>query len=203
MRPVPLPHPDQRVELAVLAERVDVVGQARHHRAVETLANRHDPLRRFGHSRDLAGDAARLQVGDQGVAGHAPEREVQRGATVGGELPERNAAPFADVRQVQIAEDEAGDAGHEFTGRPDPVDVRLAGVQRNAEQGEAQVRGLADHQIDADLLVRHVAGAHVEGGQQHDRAERLAVERAQGEKAVLAAAPEEHVDGCVGRGIGG
>ena len=136
------------------------------------------------------------------LIGDAPQREVQRRSPVGSEFPEGRAAPFADVQQVQIAENEARDPRHQSGRFADPVRIGLAGVERDPEKRQVQVPGLADHRVDPDLLVRDGAGARVEGGEEDDRPERPAAKGPPGQEAVLAAAPEENVDRLVGSALG-
>ena len=111
------------------------------------------------------------------------------------ELPERARAPLADVFEVQIAEHEAGDRGNRRDCFGDARLVGEAGMEGNAEQGHVQVLGLLDHKLHPQLLVRDRPARRVEGRQEDRGAGPLAQQRPVGEKAVLAAAPEEHVDG--------
>ena len=151
----------------------------------------------------LADDAAGLQIRHQRLVGHLPDGEVERCAAALREFPERARAPLADVLEVQIAEYEAGDRGNRRDGLGDPRLVGETGMEGNAEQGHLQMLGLSDHQLHLQLLVRDRPARAVEGGQEDHGACRLAQQSPVGEKAVLAAAPEEHVDGLGSGAQGG
>ena len=97
--------------------------------------------------------------------------------------------------EVQIAEHEAGDRRNQRDGFGDARLVGEAGMERNAEQGHAQMFGLADHELHPQLLVGDRPAGRVERRQEDYGARSLAQQGPVAEEAVLAAAPEEHVHG--------